>query len=42
MIDAPVVCPGGQKPDQNGKCREEWSAIKVADVSKLLVVNSCF
>ncbi len=24
VIDVPVVCPGGQKPDQNGKCRDEW------------------
>ncbi|XP_058818102.1 uncharacterized protein LOC131681362 [Topomyia yanbarensis] len=25
VIDAPVVCPPGQKPDHKGKCREVWS-----------------
>ncbi|KAL1404127.1 hypothetical protein pipiens_005455 [Culex pipiens pipiens] len=24
IIDGPVVCPEGQKPDHNGKCREVW------------------
>uniref|UniRef100_A0A1Q3FRC0 Putative conserved secreted protein n=1 Tax=Culex tarsalis TaxID=7177 RepID=A0A1Q3FRC0_CULTA len=24
IIDGPVVCPPGQKPDHNGKCREVW------------------
>lgn len=27
VIDVPVVCPNGQKPDPNGKCREEWLAV---------------
>ncbi|EAT36632.1 AAEL011296-PA [Aedes aegypti] len=25
IIDAPVVCPEGQKPDHNGKCRPVWN-----------------
>ncbi|XP_055640646.1 uncharacterized protein LOC129778036 [Toxorhynchites rutilus septentrionalis] len=24
IIDGPVVCPEGQKPDHKGKCREVW------------------
>ncbi|XP_055599935.1 uncharacterized protein LOC129749099 isoform X2 [Uranotaenia lowii] len=25
VIDAPVQCPPGQKPDHNNKCRDVWS-----------------
>lgn len=36
VIDVPVVCPIGQKPDKNGKCREEWDARNVVeDVSQI-------
>lgn len=24
VIDVPIVCPVGQKPDKNGKCQDEW------------------
>lgn len=27
IIDAPVVCPPGQKPDNKGKCRDVWTMI---------------
>lgn len=28
VIDVPVVCPEGQKPDKNGKCRDVWTNLK--------------
>ncbi|KAL9692787.1 hypothetical protein quinque_000075 [Culex quinquefasciatus] len=31
IIDGPVVCPEGQKPDHNGKCREVWNQSMTLD-----------
>ncbi|XP_037052257.1 uncharacterized protein LOC119085852 isoform X2 [Bradysia coprophila] len=41
VIDVPVVCPVGQKPDQNGKCREVWTLSDVDDRNVIDVPVVC-